>query len=330
MATSSSTFQTAQSFSSSTTSWSLTGSTLSTSSITIDSTETDVISTTTTKFVTVTRQQKHKARELDNLEPNGIDVERRDIIRRQNNANTATVPQSLTAFPSSIISAACSLNAYQPTSLPTVTRTTISTVVNTLYQTQPSAYTDQLNTVSSETTVKFGTVTTLVTIDPFTVRNTRTTLTTTTKTETTACIAYATPAVYLSSPTALVGSPSGAAANYDDFSYKLTTPFPLQLEGHELTFEQYVFKGQPQGIYYQVEGTKITFEFYLSHYNDATQYYHYLLIYDTTQPGNVTFKYLQVLDLGASATVGVQGKYLLKLFTKSTLGILPRVPTGNA
>jgi hypothetical protein len=47
---------------------------------------------------------------------------------------------------------------------------------------------------------------------------------------------------------------------------------------------------------------------YLSHFNDPSQYYHYLVDYNSTVPGVFTISYLQVSDLGVSATVGTQGK----------------------
>ena len=68
-----------------------------------------------------------------------------------------------------------------------------------------------------------------------------------------------------------------------------------------------ILAGRSQGIYYQVDGTIITFEFSFSRPQDAAQYYHYLIIYDSNQPGVWTIKYLEVSDQGTSATVGVQG-----------------------
>ncbi|KAI6857868.1 hypothetical protein KC323_g7196 [Hortaea werneckii] len=66
------------------------------------------------------------------------------------------------------------------------------------------------------------------------------------------------------------------------------------------------------GIYYEVTGTEpsrqVTFEFYLSHIADATQYYHYLIQFWEARPNIVSFQYLNVSDSGCSATVGVESQ----------------------
>lgn len=76
--------------------------------------------------------------------------------------------------------------------------------------------------------------------------------------------------------------------------------------------DMFIFKNTTQGLYYQVDGTaprrNTTFEFYLSHYGDATQYYHFLVIFYEAQPNIVTFRYLSVSDKGIGSTVGVESR----------------------
>jgi hypothetical protein len=69
----------------------------------------------------------------------------------------------------------------------------------------------------------------------------------------------------------------------------------------------YVFVGTPQGVFYQVNGTIVTFEYYLSHYQDSSEFYHFEVSYDSTRPGIFQFDYFDISDLGISATVGAQG-----------------------
>lgn len=65
--------------------------------------------------------------------------------------------------------------------------------------------------------------------------------------------------------------------------------------------------GQSQGIFYEVDkGNQVTFEYYLSHFQAAAKYYHYLASYNTNQPGVLTYTYYQISDSGNSATVGAQ------------------------
>ncbi len=71
--------------------------------------------------------------------------------------------------------------------------------------------------------------------------------------------------------------------------------------------DTYIYEGTQQGIYYEVDGETVTFEYYLSHFQDDTQYYHYTVYYDSTIPGVFTMQYYQVSDAGVSATVGAQG-----------------------
>lgn len=72
----------------------------------------------------------------------------------------------------------------------------------------------------------------------------------------------------------------------------------------------YIYEGTQQGIYYEIGGTApsrtVIFEYYLSHYADDSQYYHFLVYFYEAQANVVTFQYLNVSDLGVSATVGVE------------------------
>lgn len=74
--------------------------------------------------------------------------------------------------------------------------------------------------------------------------------------------------------------------------------------------DTYIYSGTAQGIYYEVAGTTgsrtVTFEFYLSHFQAAGEYYHYLVKFYEDRPGAVTINYLIISDSGSSATVGVQ------------------------
>lgn len=74
----------------------------------------------------------------------------------------------------------------------------------------------------------------------------------------------------------------------------------------------YIYEGTQQGIYYEIDGTApsrtVTFEYYLSHFADADQYYHFLVHFFEAKPNVVTFQYLNVSDFGASATVGIESE----------------------
>ena len=75
--------------------------------------------------------------------------------------------------------------------------------------------------------------------------------------------------------------------------------------------DTYVYIHEPQGIYYQY-GSKdgvvneVIFEYYLSHWYNNTQYYHYTVQYNADNPGVFIWRYYQISDNGFSATVGVQ------------------------
>ncbi|RMZ26036.1 hypothetical protein D0859_09906 [Hortaea werneckii] len=151
------------------------------------------------------------------------------------------------------------------------------------------------------------------------------------------------PAVALASPTNIIGDIYGSPNRYDDVSLPVSLPFPITLYGrsssnvrvstngvvgltalnYEYTNTALPYYGRPntptsikgktqQGIYYEVTGTEpsrqVTFEFYLSHIEDATQYYHYLIRFWEARPNIVSFQYLNVSDWGCSATVGVESQ----------------------
>jgi hypothetical protein len=73
----------------------------------------------------------------------------------------------------------------------------------------------------------------------------------------------------------------------------------------------YVYGNTPQGLYYKVDGAApartVTFEWYTSHYQDPTQYYHFTAKFSENSPGTSEFVYYQISDRGVSATVGAQG-----------------------
>ncbi|KAI5248909.1 hypothetical protein E4T43_01161 [Aureobasidium subglaciale] len=72
----------------------------------------------------------------------------------------------------------------------------------------------------------------------------------------------------------------------------------------------FIYQGTQQGIYYEVDGAvgsrRISFEFYISHFSDQTQYYHFLMNFYENRPNVINYQYLNVSDHGISATVGVQ------------------------
>ncbi|KAI4721295.1 hypothetical protein E4T48_02415 [Aureobasidium sp. EXF-10727] len=72
----------------------------------------------------------------------------------------------------------------------------------------------------------------------------------------------------------------------------------------------FIYQGTQQGIYYEVDGAapnrRTSFEFYISHFSDQTQYYHFLMNFYENRPNVVNYQYLNVSDYGVSATVGVQ------------------------
>ncbi|KAI7187700.1 hypothetical protein KC352_g22185 [Hortaea werneckii] len=145
------------------------------------------------------------------------------------------------------------------------------------------------------------------------------------------------PAVALASPTNIIGDIYGSPSRYDDVSLPVVGLTALNYEyvntalpyyGYPNCETQQVDNGAGgtmsncfletgalalwDGIYYEVTGTEpsrqVTFEFYLSHIADATQYYHYLIQFWEARPNIVSFQYLNVSDSGCSATVGVESQ----------------------
>jgi hypothetical protein len=80
----------------------------------------------------------------------------------------------------------------------------------------------------------------------------------------------------------------------------------------------YIYASTSQGIYYGTEGTApnrtLIFEFYTSHYQQPSQYYHFQVIFFEGLPGIVEYKYFQATDGGVSCTVGVQGSRMKEDF----------------
>ncbi|CAF1016753.1 unnamed protein product [Rotaria sordida] len=72
----------------------------------------------------------------------------------------------------------------------------------------------------------------------------------------------------------------------------------------------YIYPNTSQGIYYQSEGNspnrKLIFEYYMSHYIEINQYYHFQLSFFENNPGVVQFKYFDATDQGDTCTIGVQ------------------------
>jgi len=72
-----------------------------------------------------------------------------------------------------------------------------------------------------------------------------------------------------------------------------------------------VLQNQPQGIFYNYDGTSpkrgITFEFAESEFNANSAYIHFLVSFFENLPNIVTVCYLNITDSGVSATVGIEG-----------------------
>ncbi len=73
----------------------------------------------------------------------------------------------------------------------------------------------------------------------------------------------------------------------------------------------YVYGNTSQGIYYQTDGDApnrtLTFEYYCSHYQQPTEYYHFQMVFFENMPGIVQYVYYDISDRGVTCTVGVQG-----------------------
>jgi hypothetical protein len=99
---------------------------------------------------------------------------------------------------------------------------------------------------------------------------------------------------------------------YQKFPYRgwITQPLP----DHVLApfwADLYIYKGTPQGIYYEETGKapnrKLEVEWYVSRYSNAKQYYHFTLTVEEAKPNMATFKYFEALDKGGKCTIGIQG-----------------------
>ncbi|KAL4784473.1 hypothetical protein BJX76DRAFT_347822 [Aspergillus varians] len=88
-----------------------------------------------------------------------------------------------------------------------------------------------------------------------------------------------------------------------------------------------IAKGQPHGIYWDVEGTapnrKLIIEYYVTRYHMESQYFHFLVILEESRPNVVSFKYYDVQDRGQEGTVGVQGPDEHKQFSHNERVISP-------
>ncbi|KAK7429057.1 hypothetical protein QQZ08_004464 [Neonectria magnoliae] len=175
--------------------------------------------------------------------------------------------------------------------------------------------------------------------------------------------------VTLSNPIPIVGSLGGAADNYDDIAYPLESTFPITLYGHSSTkvfvsingvfsldrgdssynygplpdrskglpdyvllpfwCDLYIYKGTPQGIYYEAAGEApsrtLCVEWYVSRYRDKDQYYHFNLLLEEARPNVVTYKFYEALDKGASCTIGAQGPNSAQMFSFNEAKALPGV-----
>ena len=87
----------------------------------------------------------------------------------------------------------------------------------------------------------------------------------------------------------------------------------------------YIYSGTSQGIYYGAQGIapnrNLIFEFYMSHFRQQSQYYHFQVIFLESSPGVIQYKYFQATDGGISCAIGVQYNpmkdyffYLIKCF----------------
>ncbi|CAF1679053.1 unnamed protein product [Rotaria magnacalcarata] len=72
----------------------------------------------------------------------------------------------------------------------------------------------------------------------------------------------------------------------------------------------FIYANTSQGIYYGTEGNApnrtLIFECYMSHYNQASQYYHFQVVFFEAAPGIVQYKYFSASGGGISCTIGVQ------------------------
>ena len=74
----------------------------------------------------------------------------------------------------------------------------------------------------------------------------------------------------------------------------------------------YVYQAQPQGIFYQYDGTSptrsVTLEYLVSKYLQPAQYYHFTVNISESSSTPIVWSYYQISDSGSSATVGAQNE----------------------
>jgi len=89
----------------------------------------------------------------------------------------------------------------------------------------------------------------------------------------------------------------------------------------------YIYKGTPQGVYYEETGVKpkrkLEVEWYVSRYHSPSQYYHFSLVVEEAKPNIATFKYFEALDKGGKCTIGVQGPHSEKMFSYNEEKVFP-------
>lgn len=70
--------------------------------------------------------------------------------------------------------------------------------------------------------------------------------------------------------------------------------------------------GEPHGMFYEISGSEGTrtlmVEWYVTHYEHLSNYYHFTVQLEEAKPNIVTFQYYDAVDEGENCTIGVQGK----------------------
>ncbi|UJR24156.1 hypothetical protein I4U23_027122 [Adineta vaga] len=87
----------------------------------------------------------------------------------------------------------------------------------------------------------------------------------------------------------------------------------------------YIYSNTSQGIYYQSDGKSpnqiLTFEYYMSHYLQPKEYYHFQVIFFENFPNIFQVKYYEATDGGITCTIGVQasdlGPFILYSFDQA-------------
>lgn len=105
-----------------------------------------------------------------------------------------------------------------------------------------------------------------------------------------------------------IGSTASVIEAYsDNLPPPLSLPTFEVVPGTALPWWEYLAcsgTGQ-QGIYYQIDGTRLSVEFLLQ--NLAGLVFHFIVSYESKTPGSVGFYYFSAGDGGANATIGVTG-----------------------